>query len=139
MSLNEIKCSETMANDLLYLDNYVPIFKCRNHSGRGVALLIREDIESEEIFLPEDFEAEIIGAKVKINKKNIAIFSYYNPPNIKISKEIFTNNERIFQNYLILGDLNAKTSRFNSKPNLNGRLLEEILLCTNDNKHNKQH
>ena len=110
------------------MNNYLPFFKCRNSTGGGVGLLVKEDVECEEIFLPHRFREEIIGVMLKIKSKTVAVFSYYNPPKELLNRELFSHIEQLFQDYLIMGDLNAIMTGPNCKTNQNGRKLEEILM-----------
>jgi hypothetical protein len=96
LSLNEIKCTETTANDIFNIDNYLPYYKCRTEHGGGVCLLIRDSIESEEIKIPFE-ELEIIGARIKIKSKYYAIFSYYNPPYKDLNVAFFRYVEYLVQ------------------------------------------
>ena len=130
-SLNEIKCNENEANDKLRFDKYIPYFKFRTNKGGGVAILIHEDIESEEIKMPEWCSAEIIGTKLKLKGRSLVIFSYYNPPNVILNKKIFEFVQENFTDYIIAGDLNAKISSLNENGNANGRALEQIIMDYN--------
>ena len=104
MSLNEIKTDTVTANDIFRFDRYIPYFKCREsngNSGGGVALLIKDTIESEEIKMPFKND-EVIGVKIRLKNKIIAIFSYYNPPSTSSNKQnrVTSNlNENVF-NYI---------------------------------------
>ena len=80
LSLNEIKSSTAWANELLNIDGYFTVAKCRNNRGGGVALLIKDNIEFSKNDIDVKFEEEIIGINCKINQTNLDIFSYYNPP-----------------------------------------------------------
>ena len=132
MSLNEIKTDTVTANDLFRFDKYIPYFKCRKlngNSGGGVALLVKDTIESEEIKLP--FE-NVIGVKIRLKNKVIAIFSYYNPPSTSSNKRnrvtsnlnenIFNFIQNNFSEYIIMGDLNAKFHPLNLQTNKNGEI-----------------
>ncbi len=129
ISLNEIKCSVEEANLYLRFDGYYPIFKCRNSKGGGVALLVNENLNWEEIELPTQLKAEIIGIKIKTLNSEIAICSYYNSPKEKINKSVIDYLVEKYKNLIIAGDLNAKISLTNSleKNNPNGNILEKIL------------
>lgn len=132
MSLNEIKCSDFWANDKLNIFGYNVILKCRTNMGGGVAFLIKDNISFVESNIDKDFMEEIIGFSCKINNFNISFFSYYNPPNREINVNIFNYIQSYCTHYLIMGDLNAKNTIFNSKRNnKNGCLLESILLNNN--------
>ena len=128
LSLNEIKCSTAWANELLNIDGYFTVAKCRNNRGGGVALLIKDNIEFSKNDIDVKFE-EIIGINCKIDQTNISVFSYYNPSNKKINQEIFNHIEANYTDYFIMGDFNAKCEMFGrNRSNENGKILEEVLL-----------
>lgn len=127
LSLNEIKCCEHWANEKLRIRGYNYVYKCRNNHGGGVALLVKEDIIFNEINL-EIFPDEIVCIKTMFDKSPFHIISYYNPPNKKLNHEIFNYICMNFRNYILLGDLNAKSVHFKSKKsNNNGEILNSIL------------
>ena len=124
--MNEIKCCETWTNETLCIKGYNSTYKCRNNYGGGVAVLIKDNYEITEIIL-DSFNEEITGIKSTIENKTIGFFSYYNPPNKELNIELFEYIQNNFENYLIMGDLNAKNEIFNSKnTNRNGELLNQI-------------
>ena len=54
---------------------------------------------------------------------------YYNPPNLKLSDEVFHILRKNCAEYIIMGDLNAKTTLWCSdKNNDNGDILDNIML-----------
>ena len=108
ISLNETKCCETWANELLCISGYNSAYKCRNINGGGVAILIKDKYEFDEITM-ELFNEEIIGITSKFNNKTIGFFSHYNPPNRELNIELFEYIQNNFENYFIMGDLNAKS------------------------------
>jgi hypothetical protein len=85
--------------------------------GGGVALLVKDElIITREIDMPADIfslqertDIEIVGATIKMGIDEISFFSYYNPPETIISEKLlgFIAKE---QDYVILGDLNARMS-----------------------------
>ena len=125
MSLNDIKCFEALANYHLKINGYQTIYKCRNDNGRGVAQIIRKDIEHEKINTKDITYAEIIKAK-KINNKSISFFTYLKHPQNKINKEIFVQIDKELKNFL--GNLNSNILRFNQNKNPNEKILEDTLL-----------
>ncbi len=130
LTLNEIKCNNNSAIYNLNQIQYNSIYKIREESkGGGIALLINNKIKFEEINL-EQFKEEIIGIKICTeNNTELNIFTYYNPPQSILSKEIFDFIEKSFENYLICGDLNSKSLSFNCKSeNNNGVILEDIIM-----------
>lgn len=141
MSLNEIKCNNYWANTLLDIDGYNTVYKCRNNNGGGVAILIRDGIEFSENQIADKFNEEIVGINCKLNKINISFFSYYAAPNKDLNQELVSYINKHFHNFLIMGDLNAKSEALNNKStNKNGSILEQTLLnnhCLILNDNNK--
>ena len=131
ISLNEIKCCETWANETLFVNRYYSIFKCITNFGGSVTLLIKANIDFNELDL-SIFNEEIVGFSTKIGALNISFFSYYNPPSKELNREIIHHIQNNFNNYLIIGDLNSKNEFFNCKStNKNGVILNDILTSTN--------
>ena len=129
ISLNEIKCNEAEANYLLNINGYNVEYKCRNSSGGGVAILIKENINYKKINQLDGFSSEIVGVECTINNKNMSFIALYIPPKNEMDKEIFNYIELNHENYVIMGDLNAKSDTFGHlKKNKNGSILDEILL-----------
>lgn len=132
LSINEIKCNEYWANTKLCFENYNVIYKCRNNHGGGVAFLIRDNIKYIESNICQIFCEEIIGFSFKCNNTSLNIFAYYNSPNQEINRDIFNYIELNCTNYLIMGDLNAKSSKhLSNNQNKNGDILEDILTSNN--------
>ena len=132
MSLNEIKCNEYEANEFLNINGYNNIYKVRaGKYGGGVALLVSDEMEYTELDLDPKFDIEAIGLNMVINKIK-HIISLYNPPQTNLNKEFFEYIESKYKNYLIIGDLNAKSNIFgNEKSNKNGEILERIIFNLN--------
>jgi hypothetical protein len=123
ISLNEIKCNEIMKNVYLNFNNMTSYTKLRNEKGGGVALLVKSNIEQEEIKLT--LPNEIIGVKLKINNKfETNIFTLYNPPNNLIKKDLFDIISK-HKNFILIGDLNAKVKA--NDENIVGKQLIETL------------
>lgn len=133
VSLNEIKLNVYMANLIFNgIVGYQCIYKCRNSNGGGVAMLIKNTIQFEKCDEIERFEDEIVGVSFKFDQVNAYIFSYYNPPTQSLNKDIFNFVQEKFENYLICGDLNARTRAIGCiGKNNNGNILEDILLSNN--------
>ena len=133
LTLNELKCNSNSAIYNLNQLSYNSIYKLReNSNGGGVAILINSNIKFEEINL-EQYNEEIVGIKI-ITESNteLNIFSYYNPPQTTLCKEIFDDIEKMYENYIICGDLNSKSFVFNCKSeNSNGNILEDIIINNN--------
>jgi exonuclease III len=132
ISLNETKLSEDRADYILQIDNYNVIHKTRN-SGKngagGVALLIREDINFSECKIFDNLEIEICAVNIMINKNEVCVLSYYNPPQKELSEKVFEILKETKTKFILMGDLNAKTTLWEAEiNNSNGDILDEIIL-----------
>ena len=106
--------------------------KSRNKYGGGVGFVIRKYIEFEIIIDLDRFKTEAVCVKIKNNKKDLYLITYYNPPNSKINMEIFEFIEKNYEHYIICGDLNSKHKSFGCKiNNINGNDLNEFLSKSN--------
>ncbi len=82
----------------------------------------------------DHFEAEIIGVKLTRGDKIFNIFSYYNPPDKTLNIDLLMSIERTQGNFIICGDLNAKSDivlKAMNQTNQNGKILEEFVLNSN--------
>jgi exonuclease III len=89
ISLNETKMCEFKADYLLKVDNYTTLHRPRSlntNGGGGVALLIRNDVEYSENKILDDLNLETCVINIIINKINVNIVSFYNPPHLTINK-----------------------------------------------------
>jgi exonuclease III len=128
VSINETKTNTTTCAYLYNIRGYFPYIKNRDGNGGGVALLIKENLISESIKLPENISTiEAVGALLKLEKQYLSIFSYYNPPKNNTVNEDFINFIENQGDYILIGDLNAKMSAFGDTNN-KGRSLERILM-----------
>lgn len=94
-----------------------------------MAILIRKNLDYSTLDLGE-LGLEIIGINLKIENTDLSILTYYNPPNKSLSKEIF--NKLGNKNFILLGDLNAKSPVLGCvSTNENGLILEDILIDNN--------
>ncbi|RMZ94334.1 RNA-directed DNA polymerase from mobile element jockey-like, partial [Brachionus plicatilis] len=129
--LNEIKLDENRANYYLNFPAYVSIHRCRNIRGGGVAILIKKEIDFIQIYDLDLFNSEIVSIKINSKnsclKKDIFLFSFYNPPSQKLNKSIFEFINQNYEHFIIAGDLNSRTSVIDSNTNENGKILENIL------------
>ncbi|RNA07430.1 hypothetical protein BpHYR1_038744 [Brachionus plicatilis] len=83
----------------LIVSNYTLEFKPRNKHGGGVAILVKEELELAQDFSYDEFSFELLCIKINRNCKN----------------------------YVLGGDLNAKTKQIGCKgENENGTILESI-------------
>jgi endonuclease/exonuclease/phosphatase family metal-dependent hydrolase len=80
---------------------------------------------------------------LRINGKETCVISYYNPPNLKQSEEVFDILRKNCAEYIVMGDLNAKTTLWCSdENNVNGDILDNILLdndCSIANSKDSTH
>ena len=94
-------------------------------------LLIRDSFVVSEIVLPNNFTLEeragieIVGASIKVGNEDVAIFSYYNPPDVIINNKLLNFIEN-HDNFILLGDLNAIITKFGT-PNRIGKEFNESL------------
>ena len=84
ISLNETKINEINANHLFNnIQNYTFIHKHRNNNkngGGGVELIINKNIKFVELDIFDHLNLETVAIKIKIQKLEMMIVSYYNPP-----------------------------------------------------------
>jgi exonuclease III len=135
ISLNEIKLNKENANSTLNFTNYKTYYKPRiknSESGGDVALIVKDTLDHVESNILTNLNLETQEIKIRAGHSETIIVTYYNPPNSKLSKELFHTLNSTKFNYIVCGDLNAKSSviccyhddvsKFN-----NGKILEEIL------------
>jgi exonuclease III len=142
--LNETKLSETEMRKLLDNRNYKLLTKERaNTKGGGVAMVIKNNIKTEQISLGDQLEnTEYIALELEWkNNTKLCLVAYYNPPDVVLRRDLFDLVHSRYENYVVCGDLNSKTlSTYCSSTNSNGEVLEEILTdlpcqVANDNSH----
>jgi hypothetical protein len=74
-------------------------------------------------------DLEICAVNVTLNKKDICVLSYYNPPQIELSLKVFVILKNTNTNFILMGDLNSKLTLWEAeKNNPNGDVFQEILL-----------
>ncbi|RNA29173.1 hypothetical protein BpHYR1_044038 [Brachionus plicatilis] len=62
------------------------------------------------------------------NNSEFFIFSLYNPPNVLLNFEFFKTVDKKCRNYILGGDLNARTKQIGCVgENENGKMLERII------------
>ena len=124
-----------MGNYNFDIFNYNTIFKVRvDNIGGGVAIIIKNNIKYEKIINFDHFESELVGVKLTHSDTEMVIFSLYNPPNKLLNLELLDKIEESFPNFLICGDLNAKSNNLIKTlhdNNSNGDILEEFILNSN--------
>ena len=120
------------ANEFLHFPDYYILYKLRKgRTGGGVAILVNDGLEYNEIDFFADYDAEIVGVSLKTGEKKTAIACYYNPPDVKIDNKINRYLANNFDEFLIVGDLNAHIIPYSTNIDANGRILQDILLGSN--------
>jgi exonuclease III len=138
--LNETKLEKDFEAAILNHPNYNYVVKSRNKFGGGVSIIIKKHIKYEEIEEINKFEVELICIKIKINKKEVFVITYYNPPNKKdIDRRVFEYIEENYKNYILCGDFNAKHIEFGCKiNNKNGIIVNDFINSSNAVMLNKK-
>ena len=129
--LNETKINDFTANNLFnQLSNYKFLHKQRSekNGAGGVAILVKAEIQFETCNLFDNLELELIAIKIMVNKKELVVISYYNPPNCKLSEEIFNKLSQAKIPFIMMGDLNSKLKSIGCiQDNSNGSALAKII------------
>ena len=89
-------------------DTYHKVRSVNPNFRGGVAVLINSRI-SHRLIDNLDNSFEIIGLTIEMNNLSIDILSYYNPPGLIISSDVFANYLESGKKFLLLGDLNSKS------------------------------
>ena len=114
----------------LNFQGYSTYFKVSNvnpNQGGGVAVLIRSDI-AHSLITGIDEHLEIVGLKIELEEVCFDFFSLYSPPCKVIPYEFFSSLEITKTNFILVGDLNAKSKSIGCKSqNSSGDVLDEIL------------
>ena len=143
--LNETKLNQEQANQRLSINNYTTHHRARNTDGRGggVAILVRNQLNCQLISLQlhKDTEAVAVAVTRSSSEKPLIVATLYNPPSnveMKSSFELFTKLNELGNEFLVIGDLNAKLGRLGHPTNDAGTLLDDLccqlnLTVLNDN------
>lgn len=131
--VNIISLNETFLKPTKQID--IPGFKIfrddrKDQKGGGSAICIKDDIEVCVIdHFPLKKNENIIGLEIYLeNGSKLAIFSMYSSPSTILNDDLLFNIYHIYQNFLIVGDLNCKNkSWYCQKENRNGAILENFL------------
>ncbi|RNA08711.1 hypothetical protein BpHYR1_003590 [Brachionus plicatilis] len=96
---------------------------------RGVAILVKEGIEFIQDFSFDEFSSEILSIKLNYGKNDqFYVFSLYIPPNVLLNFDLFEKINRKCKNYILGGDLNARTKQLGCLgENQNGIVLEKVI------------
>jgi len=125
ISINETKLSEA---DNININNYTIIRKDRTSNGGGVAIIIKKQINYEQLDLLEEFDLELIAIKVTLNAHTFNFITLYLPPQAQLPSTSFFQKLASLPNLILCGDLNCKSKEWYSrKINTNGKQLEQIL------------
>ncbi len=130
ISLNELKCEQELWNHICNMPRYNKVDKCRNNSGGGVSLLIKNNLEFEVIQVDTTNSQEVVGIKINSANEEIHIISWYIPEQT-LSKDLIENLVKDKKNVLLMGDLNARTVQYNETTNNNGTVLDEYMINEN--------
>lgn len=109
------------------LNNFTPIFNCRDHSeGGGCAIFVRNNIPFNIVNIIEEFN--IIVIEVVLNKKSYKIATAYRPPSTRPSefceslrKYVLLNSEVFF-----IGDINLNIL----EPNLQVKRYMDLVISS---------
>ena len=140
--LNETKINNLYANLLFNkLNNYKFIHKQRNEkNGAGrVAIILKKYINFERLEIFDHLNLEILAINIKINRELVTLISYYNPPTVKISDQIFEIIGINKLKYLLCVDLNAKTKSIGCRVNntvWHKGLIYKLIKIKNPKLHN---
>ena len=110
------------------MNNYNIIRKDRNSHGGGVAIIINDQLEYEQLDLFEEFNLELIAIKVTLNNYKFNFVTFYLPPKAQLPAVTFLLKLSMLENLIMCGDLNCKSKQwYSKKTNTNGKLLEQII------------
>jgi exonuclease III len=139
VSLQEIKLSKEEANLSLNFQGYSAYIRTRESNpkrGGGVAILIRSEIPHTPI-LGLDDSLEIVGIRIETNEVRFDFISLYSPPSLVLPYELFSKLETDKTDFVMVGDLNAKSKSIGCKSqDLSGDVLDQILDETSIIVHN---
>ena len=133
--LNETKINDLNANFLFNkLINYKYIHKQRNekNGAGGVANILKKNINFEQLNIFDNLHLELLAINIKMNHESITLISYYNPPSEKISDKLIEIIKTHKLNYLLCGDLNAKSRSLGCRLNNSNGTIFESIMCNND-------
>ncbi len=106
-----------------------------------MAIIIKNYIQFDIMSLFDSLNLELLSIKIQINKNDLIIVSYYNPPEVQLSENVFNILSRQKNDFLIIGDLNAKSTVFGcTNSNSNGSVINKIIcehdcIILNNNEH----
>ena len=138
VSINETKTNSTTENYLYLLSElgYVPLVKNRTTlegkketQGGGVAILFKDKLNPRPIIIRQDWKDkfELVGAEIGHGSNALTIFSWYIPPTQNVVDEDVMAFIESHNDYILVGDLNTRCSKFDTVTNSRGRSLEMIM------------
>ena len=95
-----------------------------NRTKGGILTLVKNNIPTTDIFIPNSTQSEILGTKLILPGGDINVFNCYCPPDkeLELERIQILNNEE----YLILGDMNSHSQSLGySDLNARGEEIEE--------------
>lgn len=135
--LNEIKLDAEWVNHKLVFEGYISLAKVRdqnpNHGG-GVAILVKESIDFMQVTTLDRHKCELVAISILIAGAPVLVVALYNPPSGRVHNgvlagELFTQIDREWKDWVLLGDLNAKLTSLGCRDD-DDKGLEDILLNT---------
>ena len=138
VTINESKIRK---QHTIRIPNYHVIRKDRENPGRGVgggvAILIRKDIQFNQLDMSE-FDEEFLAISFESDKRKIALATIYNPPGTSPSVENFKFILNKYPDSIFMDDYNSKheffcCKKYNKEGDIIFNILEELnLIVTND-------
>jgi exonuclease III len=129
--VTETKIGKNTAIDLSgFFESYnILTYYRKNEAGAGgIFMFIKKDLNYFEINDFKKYNIEQIAIKLLFNNKLYVIIGLYNPPNKLLPKELFYRLSNEYENFLIVGDLNSKTTSIGCKSkNKSGIILDKII------------
>lgn len=104
----------------------------RNDEGRGVALIVKNNITHYPVRLPAMKSLSAVGIKARLGNLEVLILSVYQSPSKLISRTDITDILRLHPHVLLIGDLNSKHVAWNCPcNNRNGVTLLDLSINMN--------
>jgi exonuclease III len=126
--VTETKIGKNTAIDLSgFFESYnILKYYRKNEAGAGgIFMFFKKDLNYFEINDFKKYNIEQIAIKLLFNNKLYLIIGLYNPPNKLLPKEFFYRLSNEYENFLIVSDLNSKTTSIGCKSkNKSGIILE---------------
>jgi hypothetical protein len=119
VGLVELKALEAELNETFdKIKDIVKIeYKYRSKRGGGVAIVHTKNISSQRINHLDHYLEEFVGLKCFLGNFELFIGCWYNPPKKHLNTNFLIDIELSHKNFLIFGDLNAKSIELKNKKN----------------------